>query len=145
MAVETVFKKSIIIHSHIQAVWDALIVPEAMQQWMSEFPIEVKTNWEVGQPITITGALYKKPFQNNGTVLAFDKERKLSYTHLSSISRLPDEATSYSVLEFVLEPDGDNTKLSLTISNFPDETIYHHLAFYWNVTLEMLKKFVERK
>ncbi len=145
MAVETVFNKSIIIHSYIQAVWDALIVPEAMQQWMSEFPIEVKTNWEVGQPITITGALYKKPFQNNGTVLAFDKERKLSYTHLSSISRLPNEPASYSVLEFVLEPDGDNTKLSLTISNFPDETIYHHLAFYWNVTLEMLKKFVERK
>lgn len=145
MILANTFHKGISVQASAATVWSALTILEKMRQWMSEFPIEVKTNWEIGQPITITGALYKKPFQNNGTVLAFDKEQKLSYTHLSSISRLPDEPTNYSVLEFMLEPDGDMTKLSLTISNFPDETIYHHLAFYWNVTMEMLKKFAEGK
>jgi hypothetical protein len=37
----------------------------------------------------------------------------------------------------------DQTSLTLTINNFPTETIYRHLDFYWRTTLVMLKKFTE--
>lgn len=31
----------------------------------------------------------------------------------------------------------------LSLSNFPTESIYKHLAFYWDITLELLKKLIE--
>lgn len=67
----------------------------------------------------------------------------LSYTHLSSISGLKDEPQNYTIFEFRLTPTEGQTSLTFTTRNFPTETIYKHLAFYWNVTLEVLKKFVE--
>jgi|GEM_PF-3423452 len=45
---------------------------------------------------------------------------------------------------FALTPGEDGTELSLTLRNFPTEVIYKHLAFYWNVTIVLLKKFVEQ-
>lgn len=49
------------------------------------------------------------------------------------------------MIEFSLQPVQDLTILTLTVSNFPTESIYKHLAFYWNVTLEVLKRKMENK
>ena len=112
---------------------------------MSETPIEIITDWQIGSSFTIKGTLYKKQFQNNGTVLLFEPESLLRYTHLSSLSRLPDSAENYTVFDFRLTQSQGSTSLTLTINNFPTETIYKHLAFYWNVTLELLKRFIEAR
>lgn len=114
-----------------------------MRQWMSEMELEISTDWTVGGPISIKGTMYKKPFENSGTVLAIQPFQLLEYTHLSSLSRLPDVPESYTSIKFSLVPQGDRTELTLALSNFPDEVIYKHLAFYWNVTLELLKRFAE--
>jgi hypothetical protein len=71
--------------------------------------------------------------------LANDKERKLSFTHLSSVSKLPDIPESYSTLTFILEPIDNITHLKLNIDNFPTESIRKHLEFYWRTTLVILK------
>ncbi|HEY8894738.1 MAG TPA: SRPBCC domain-containing protein, partial [Niastella sp.] len=78
-----------------------------------------------------------------GTVLQFEPGKVLSYSHLSSLSRLPDQPNNYTVITFNLAPLQDQTSLTLTINNFPTETIYRHLDFYWRTTLVMLKKFTE--
>lgn len=137
------FSKSVAINATPQAVWAALTTPGLMKQWMSESVVDVTTDWTVGGSIDICGQVYKKPFDNYGTVLAFDPGHTLRYSHLSSLSHLPNAPESYCVLDFTLTPNDGHTVLILTITNFPTETIYKHLAFYWNVTLEILKKFVE--
>jgi hypothetical protein len=43
-------------------------------------------------------------FENKGIILKYLKERILSYSHLSSVSRLPDNIENYTVIEFVLTP-----------------------------------------
>ena len=91
----------------------------------------------------IRGNMNGKNFENNGIVTKLESEKTLQYSHLSSISRLPDRPESYSLVEFRLQPMGDQTTLALTLSNFPTESIYKHLTFYWNVTLEVLKKVTE--
>ena len=115
-----------------------------MKRWMSETEIDIITDWVVGKPINICGDWYKTGFVNKGTVLAFIPEQILSYSHLSSLSRLPDTAENYSLITFTLIPREQSTVLALTLNNFPNEVIYKHLAFYWNVTLELLKKFIEQ-
>jgi uncharacterized protein YndB with AHSA1/START domain len=143
IAKEWVFKKDISIGVVPSVIWHLLTHTAAMKQWMSEAVTDIITDWTVGGPFIIRGQLYKKPFENTGTVLSFQPEHLLEYTHLSSLSKLPDVPESYCRFSFGLEKVGDATRLTLTISNFPTETIYRHLAFYWSVTLELLKKHIE--
>lgn len=114
-----------------------------MKPWMAESEIEIITEWKVGSPFLIRGTLHKVKFENRGTVIQFEAERALKYTHLSSISRLPDQPENHAIFEFQLTPMGEQTALTFTASNFATEAIYRHLAFYWNVALELLKKRVE--
>ena len=112
---------------------------------MSENEIEIITDWQVGRPMVIRGNLHGIKFENNGTVLQFEPENILRYNHLSSLSRLSDKTENYSVIEFKLTPLAEQTELTLTLSIFPTETIYKHLAFYWNATLEILKRLIEEQ
>jgi len=140
---ETVFSKEVTISAAPSKVWETLTDLTLIKQWMSETEIEVLTDWKVGSPMIIRGPWYKSYFENTGSILAFEPQHLLKYSHLSSLSRLPDKPESYTDIGFTLTPDGDKTILALSINNFPTETIYKHLAFYWNVTLELLKKFIE--
>lgn len=140
------FNKVIHINAPTSEVWHALTTPKLMNQWMMpDAELNIVTEWKVGGPIVIRGHMNGKDFENRGTVLKFEPEKVLQYTHLSSISRLPDRAESYSIIGFSLEPVENQTTLELTLSNFPNESIHKHLAFYWNVTLEILRRMLEEQ
>ena len=138
-----IFKKAVTIQATPSEVWDTLTNPVLMKKWMFETDIEIITDWKTGSPIIIRGDLHGMDFVNNGTVLAFEEGKRLQYNHLNSLSKLSDDPENYSIIEFILSPIENQTVLTLTLSNFPTEEIYRHLAFYWNVTLEILKKQIE--
>jgi len=146
-ATHQTIRKSIRIDASSNAVWEALTQPGLMKSWMSDSEIEIVTNWEVGSPIIINvrDVSYKTAFTNTGIVLQFLKDRVLEYSHLSSISRLPDQAENYILIRFTLQPEEDHTLLELNLSNFPTESHYKHIDFYWTVTLGVLKRFVEER
>jgi len=135
--------KTITINAPAEKIWQALTNPADMKNWMGEFDITIDTIWQVGSPITITGALYKKPFENKGIVLAFEPWSNIAYSHLSSVSNLEDIPGNYSHIAFSLTPAGPQTNLTLTVTHFATDVIYKHLAFYWNGTLEVFRKYVE--
>lgn len=112
---------------------------------MPDAEIQIFTDWVVGSPMIIRGKMNGKAFENSGTVLQFEPEKTLQYSHLSSISRLPDRPENYSLIEFRIQPTEEQTTLTLTIRQFPTESIYQHLAFYWNVTLEIIKRMIEEQ
>jgi len=141
---ETSSNNNIIINAKPAKVWEVLINSQLIPKWMAESEIEIITSWQVGSPIIIRGDLHGIPFENTGNVLQFEPEKLLRYSHLSSLSNLPNEIDSYSVIEFSLQPKVNQTVLTLTLSNFPTEEIYRHLVFYWSVTIEILKEFIER-
>jgi uncharacterized protein YndB with AHSA1/START domain len=139
-----VFLKKITIHAPVAAVWHHLTTPALMQRWMLDNSMEadIITDWTVGGPFTMQGKLHGITFKNTGKVLLFEPEKTLLYTHLSSLSTLPDLPASYSHLRFDLTPSGQGTLLALTISNAPTETIFKHLAFYWNTTMDIIHKII---
>jgi uncharacterized protein YndB with AHSA1/START domain len=133
------------IRADATAVWRALTDPALMRQWAAEpeLDLEIVTDWQVGRPIVIKGFHHVR-FENHGTVLHFEPNTFLQYTHLSSISRLPDRPENYTRIAFRLGPSDDGeTTLNLELENFPTESILRHLTFYWLVTIEVLKQFVE--
>ncbi|MFN8382972.1 MAG: SRPBCC domain-containing protein [Anaerolineales bacterium] len=145
MANDTIINKIVYINAPASEVWKALTIPDLMKKWMSETDITILTDWMVGSSIQIRGNLSGVNFENKGTVLQFEPENTLRYSHLSSLSRLPDQPESYSIIEFTLSPVEEQTALSVTVSNFPTEVIYKHLAFYWNVTPGILKRKLEEQ
>jgi uncharacterized protein YndB with AHSA1/START domain len=140
------FSTAVTINSEPVKVWTTLTDLELMRQWLGEpeMKIEVQTDWKINTTIFIRGFHHIK-FENKGIVLQYDRLKKLSYSHLSSISRLPDKPENYSILEFVLTPIDKQTLLTLNISNFPTETIRKHLEFYWRTTIVAIKKRVENQ
>jgi len=135
---------SVLINSSLDNVWEYLTNPALIKQWMGEpeLAIEITTDWVVGNPIVITGFHHVK-FENKGRVLQLEPQKMIRYSHLSSVSRLPDVPENYSVITFQLTPEGDQTILKVTAENFPTETIYKHLDFYWKGTVFIIKNNVE--
>lgn len=140
-------RKSVRLNVPVSEVWEALTQPALMKSWMSDSEIEIITDWRIGGPITINASAvsHKTAFTNTGMVLQFVKDRILEYSHLSSISRLPDQSENYTLIRFTLWPEDAHTLLELDLRNFPDEIHYKHIDFYWAVTLEVLKRFLEEK
>jgi uncharacterized protein YndB with AHSA1/START domain len=137
-------ERSIAIQASPQTVWPHLTEPGLMIQWMGdpELKIEIMTDWVVGHPLLIKGFHHIK-FENKGRVLQFEPYRLIQYSHLSSVSRLPDVPASYSLFTFLLTPTNNETLLTVRIENFPTETIYKHLEFYWGGTLAVIKNSIE--
>src|SRR5690242_19698802 len=114
------FEESVLIAAPADAVWENLTSTQLAPQWMGdpEMAVELETEWIVGGPVVVRG-FHHVPFENTGKVLAFEPGRRLVYTHLSSLSRLPDEPASYTTLAFALSPVTDGSSLLLVASGFP--------------------------
>lgn len=140
---ELLATKQVIIQATPDRVWRALTDVTLIPQWMSETEMNVETGWSIGGSIIIQGRWHKMRYRNVGKVLEFRPGRVLSYSHLSSLSRLPDLPENHSHLTFTLDPVEGGTLVRLTISNSPTFEIHKHLDFYWNVTLQELAQFVQ--
>jgi uncharacterized protein YndB with AHSA1/START domain len=136
--------KTVNIKASPSIIWNTLTNIKLMKQWMGEpeLELEIITDWKIGNPITIKGFHHVK-FENKGTILQFEPNKILKYDYLSSISKLPDKSENHTVIEFRLVPSENQTLLTLTISNFPTESIFKHVDFYWNTTIGIIKKSIE--
>lgn len=137
---------TVLIEAPPERVWMTLTNIREMIAWMAEpeMQLEIDTNWIVGESITIRG-FHHAHFENRGLVRQFAPPYHLEYSQLSSISGLADTPENHSIFEFRLDPVGGRTSLTITLRNFPTESIFRHLDFYWRVTVGLLKKFVEEK
>ena len=132
------------IQSSPSLIWPWLTEERLMKRWMGEpeMNIEIITDWTVGSPIIIRGFHHAK-FENKGVVLQYSPNNILQYTHLSSISRLPDLPQNYSIITFKLDQEEEQTSLTIQVGNFANESIFKHLHLYWTTTPAIIKELVE--
>lgn len=107
-----------------------------------EMKLNIQSDWKVGGPFLITGFLHQ-PFENTGKIIVLESEKRLVYTQLSSLSNLPAIDKNFTIVSLELAEVESETEVSVIIRNFPTESIYEHLKFYWNGTLGVLKQYVE--
>ena len=77
----------------------------------------VKTDWEVGHPITFSGKWKDKSFEDKGEILSFRPEKEMSYSHWSPLSGADDVPENYHVVHIALDDAGGGTKVTLEQSN----------------------------
>ena len=130
------------INAPTSEVWIALTNPDLIKQWL--FGTNVISDWQVGSPILFTGTWQGTEYKDKGTILQFEIEKVFQYNYWSGFSGLPDSIENYSIITFKLIPTANGTQLTLTQSNFATETGYEHSDKNWDVTLELMKKIIER-
>ena len=133
-------------------VWDMLVAPDAGTVWRNA---DFETDWQVGSPIAISAHIGTKTYRDKGEVLAFEPGKRLSYSHWSRVSGLPDTPDGHSTITMTIAPAGTGTLLTVEQLVPPSpvrvvrgETIgpesgRKHVEFYWRSTLLYLKRAAE--
>jgi uncharacterized protein YndB with AHSA1/START domain len=133
---------SIKINAPLERVWDALVDPQAIKQYM--FGTKVITDWQEGSPIIWKGEWQGKVYEDKGTLLQFKKGERLQYSHFSPLSGMPDEPENYHIVTVDLMIEGDQTRVTLAQDNNSSEEEREHSKQNWNMMLADLKKFLEQ-
>jgi uncharacterized protein YndB with AHSA1/START domain len=122
-------------------VWDALINPEIIKQYL--FGTNTITDWKVGSSIVFQGVWEGVEYKDKGTILEFIPEQKLKYDYWSSFSPLEDKPENYQQITFLLERIGELTKLTLIQENINDEATKEHSEKNWTMILDQIKQIAE--
>ena len=134
-------RTSITINAPSTDVWNALVNPEAIKQYM--FGTNVVSNWKEGSPIVWKGEWQGKSYEDKGVILQFKPGRTIQYSHFSPLSGLPDKPESYHTVTIKLSNEGTQTRVSLSQDNNPTEQEREHSEKNWGMMLTALKKFLE--
>ena len=136
-----VAKASITINARSARVWDALVNPAAIKQYM--FGTNVVTDWHEGSPIVWKGEWQGKSYEDKGVILQFKPERTLQYSHFSPLAGLPDRPENYHTVTIELSDEGNQTRVSLAQDNNLTEQARDHSEKNWETMLAGLRKLVE--
>ena len=127
-------------------VWDALTNKEKLRSFF--FGSEIDSTWKVGAPITFRGEFNGHRYEDKGVIKTVQPEKKLSFTHWSSLSKMPDKPENYHIVTFDLAPAGKGTEVTLTQENQNESEprtpkVTEELKKNWSMLLDGLKKVVE--
>jgi uncharacterized protein YndB with AHSA1/START domain len=114
-----VAKASTTVHAPASKVWDALTRPELIKQYF--FDTNVVTDWKEGSPIYYRGEWKGKPFEDKGTILHVEPNKRLVSTHWSPLSGVPDTPENYHTVTYMLSEHDGHTDVTLTQDNNASE------------------------
>jgi uncharacterized protein YndB with AHSA1/START domain len=121
-------------------VWEALTEPKLIKTYM--MGATVKTDWQVGHPITWSGDWKGKPYMDKGVVKAIEPGMLLSVTHWSPLAGLEDKPENYHTLTYEVVGHGGHTHVTLTQENLTG-TSEEQSKKNWEPVLDGLKKAAE--
>lgn len=136
-----VAKASTTIDAPAAKVWDALVNPASIKQYM--FGTDMTSDFTPGSPVTWKGEWEGRPYEDKGEILRIERERLLEYTHFSPLAGLPDAPENYHTVTIELSGDGGKTNVALSQDNNKTDQEREHSEKNWRMMLEGLKKFVE--
>ena len=142
MANDFVAKASTTIQASAAEVWDALVDPAKIHEYM--FGTNVSSDFKVGSPISFKGEWEGRPYEDKGVILQVNPQRVLQYTHFSPQAGLPDKPENYHTVTIELSDDGPRTKVSLSQDKNRDAEDREHSEQNWRMMLDGLKKLLEQ-
>jgi uncharacterized protein YndB with AHSA1/START domain len=131
----------ITINAPIETVWHAItnseiaLMPDTI----------VKSDWEVGHPITFEGEFNGKHFKDFGAITDREEGKAVAFSHWSGRPQRPDD---YHVVRYELDDEDDATHVKLTQTNVGphpdiDDKTKAEFDKNWQTMLAHLKKAAE--
>ena len=138
---ELIAKAEISINAPVKKVWDALINPEKIKQYM--FGSTVISDFKEGSEIIFKGEWEGKDFEEKGVILSLQPEKILKYNTFNAQSGKPDTEENYHTITIELSEEGAKVLVSLSQDNNESEKMLEHSEKNWQMMLKDLKKVVE--
>ncbi len=135
-------KASVTINAPNSKVWDALVDPEAIKEYM--FGTTAVSDWHEGSPIVWKGEWKGKAYEDKGVILHLKPGKTLQYSHFSPLSGLPDKPDNYHTVTIELSDVGDQTLVSLAQDKNSTEKERDESEKNWGMMLAAMKKFLEQ-
>ncbi len=140
------FHTEISINASPEAVWDALVNPAKISQYM--FGSQAESSWQKGDDLKF---FMEKDGEQlllvHGSIVEIDRPRLLEHTLFPSTWEMEDVPENYLSVRYLISPDGDGSHLSITQSGFEHaaqgEKRYQDVAKGWEATLPKLKEVAE--
>lgn len=139
---ELVARASIPINAPVGKVWEALINPELIKQYM--FGTDVISDWKEGSPIVWRGDWLGKKYEDKGVILKIVPERLIRYSHFSPLSNKPDRPENYHTVTIELASERTGTTVFLSQDNNKTASELEHSEKNWKIMLDGLKKLLEK-
>ena len=138
---QLVAKASIHVNAPRAKVWDALVNPEMIRQYL--FGTTVISDWTVGSPIVWKGEWQGRAYEDKGVILRLEPEHLIQYSHFSPLTGLPDTPDHYHTVTVELSGSEADTLVSLAQDNNTTEDDRKHSEATWEMMLANLKKLLE--
>lgn len=124
-------------------VWDAMVNPETIKQYM--YGTETHTTWVLGSPITFTGEWQGQPYTDKGVILDINPLRVLSYSYWSPLSGTDDFEDNYTHVTFHLSAFDNNTIVTITQDNLEDDEAVVKAEDNWMKVAHKMKEVIENR
>ena len=141
IAANNIAKVATTINASVEKVWDALTDPGMIKKYM--FGTTVISDWKEGSKIIWKGEWEGKTYEDKGKILHFEPKKSLQYSHFSPLSDLHDNPENYHIVTIDLEEKYNQTTVTLTQTNNPDEKTKDQSEKNWKMMLTSLKKLLE--
>lgn len=145
MSDKLIAKAESTIYAPIARVWDALVTPADIKQYM--FGTDAISEWREGSHIIWKGEWQGKPYEDKGVIHKMRPGRMLQYSHFSPLSGEADEPENYHTITIDLSGDisfrGPYTHVVLTQDKNATEEDRKHSEENWGTMLSNLKKYLE--
>ena len=132
---------SISIGAPVGAVWEAITTPELIERWF--FGVRTETDWTEGSPIVHRGEYRGQPYEDRGTIVAFEPPRRLVHTHWGPVSGLEDRPEHHQVVTWELTERDGGTEVVVGEENLPSDEAKATSEEAWRAALEALKELLE--
>ena len=143
MAEPFVARVSLTISAQRAKVWDALIDPEKIKQYI--LASDVVSEWREGSPIVWKSEFQGKPYEIRGTILRLEPERLLEFDQSRPIFRASQvvRPADYHRVTIELSEEGAQTHLSLIEHGNATERELAHSQGGWQLALGNMKALLE--
>lgn len=135
--------KSIVINSSAKDVWDALVNPEKIKQYL--FGTQTTSDWKVGSTILFEGEMGGQQYKDKGNVLEVKENELIKYNYWSGFSGLADIPENYCTVIYKIEKNNTN---SVTFTweqiGFSSEENKCHTENGLGNMLEQIKEIIEK-
>jgi uncharacterized protein YndB with AHSA1/START domain len=132
---------SVTVSAPLAKVWEGITVPSEVKKYF--FGTDLVTTWEPGTPVLFKGEWQGKAYEDKGTVLAFEPQKRLKFDYFSAMSGKEDKPENYQVIAYDLAETPSGVTVTITQDNAPTQEAADHSAGNWKTVLEGMKKLVE--
>jgi uncharacterized protein YndB with AHSA1/START domain len=125
----------------VSKVWDALINPAQIKQYLYGF--DAISDWKIGSPIIFRGEYEGKTFEDKAVIRFLQPNRKFGYAYWSPFFETEDTPENYVDFTFYLEPQGKATLLKVTRGQIKSHEQHEKECEGLRIFLQNIKKLFE--